>query len=363
MDVDYQPLPLDLVASLTELPFPVYLQRDGRMVLYATPGSDLSGALARSMAGLQVHVPAPDAGAMRRLLVVLFARALEARSEPVADRGRRAVDFAVALVGPLFGRERAIDPDAFFGAQAAIDLLSTALDVDPALGRAVLMGHPVGRDAPDAPEAPVRPTPSLPVARRPGLRPTAEARRLTLRAIDGLVCAIALARSLGDDRRGVADRALLELGRGVAFRDVGLSRAVPADGKRPLHTARSGSTGDRSHPGLGVRLIVDALGAAPPWAPIVAGHHERLDGSGFPAGRQGDDLSRAVRIAGLADTFASLVAPAAWGHVRAADEAIGVLRLGARARFGDDLVWALVRVLESGQLLPLHRAGSVGATH
>jgi hypothetical protein len=349
--MDYQPLPLDLVASLAELPFPVYLQRDGRMVLYAMPGADLSTARGRTTVGLQVHVPASDAGAMRRLLVVLFARALESRSDPVADRGRRAVDFAVALLIPLFGRERSIDSEAFAAGQAAVDLLSAALAIDPALGRAIVTSHPP------------RPAPAKPGRQGGPLGASAEARRCAVRSLDGLACAIALAATLGPDRSGGDETTLHELGRGVAFRDLGLSRAGALGEMRPSGPIRGNSATDRGHPRLGVRLIADALGSQPVWTSLVAGHHERMDGSGYPAGRRGDDLPRAMRIAGLADTFASLVAPAAWGNIRAADEAIGVLRLGARARFGDDLVWALVRVLEAGQLLPLHRAGTAAATH
>jgi putative two-component system response regulator len=128
-------------------------------------------------------------------------------------------------------------------------------------------------------------------------------------------------------------------------------------------SGRGGSAAERGHPGLGVGLIAGALGAAPAWTSIVAGHHERLDGSGYPGGHRGTRLSRPVRIAGLADTFASLVTPAAWGHLRTADEAIGVLRLGTQARFGEDLVWALVRVLEAGELLPRAGTGVAATTH
>lgn len=356
--VEYQPLPLDLVASLPDLPFPVYLQRDGRMVLYAMPGADLSGVATRTTAGLQVHVPAGNAAMMRRLLLVLFARALESRAVPVVDRGRQSADFAVALLSPVFGREPAIAPEAFSAAQAAVDLLSAALAVEPALGRAILGRH---RSQPESAGA---------AAPDPGPGNSAAARRSAVRALDGLVCAMALATTLQPGSPVLDGLSLLELGRGVAFRDVGLVRGRSIAVRRRSTTVRPQSIADRvdapldrAHPWLGVRLIAEALGSTPSWTAVVAGHHERLDGTGYPAGRRGADLARTVRIAGLADTFAALVTPAAWGHIRTADEAIGVLRLGARARFGDDLVWGLVAVLESGQLLPLHRSGSVGATH
>lgn len=348
--MDYQPLPLDLVASLPELPFPIYLQRNGGMVLYALPGADLSGVATRTKPGLQVHVPAGNAAAMRRLLLVLFARALESRSVQVADRGRQAVDFAVALLSPLFGREPSIGAEAFAAAQAAVDLLCTAILLEPALAGAMIGSHRPNLHSADAASPDVGPG-------TPG-----DAHRCAVRALDGLACAMALAATLQPDSPVLDDLSLFELGRGVAFRDLGLPR-TPATRRRRRAPARANMPVDPAHPWLGVRLIAEALGSTPAWTSVVAGHHERLDGSGYPAARRGSDLPRTVRIAGLADTFASLVTPAAWGHIRAADEAIGVLRLGARARFGDDLVWALVGVLESGQLLPMHRGGAAATTH
>jgi hypothetical protein len=278
----------------------------------------------------------------------MFSQALESRSESVADRGRRAVALAVALLEPLFGQERRIDPEALVAGQAVVDLLSGALALDPALGRTIVGGHasqggPGGSGGPGA--------------------ATSDARRFAERALEGLACAIALATALDLDESGLDGTTLLELGRGVAFRDLGLPRVVAASAGRRTRPGPGGSAAIHGHPALGVRLLSEALGSTPSWAAPVAGHHERLDGSGYPGGRRGDQLPRSVRVAGLADTFTWLIAPAAWGSVRAADEVIGVLRFGAHGRFGDDLVWALVQILESGWLLPLRRPGTADTTH
>jgi hypothetical protein len=345
--VGYQSLPLDLVASLPHLPFPVYLRRDNRMVLYASSGADPRAILDHARSGLEIHVPSTDARVLRGLLVVLFARSLASRSEPVDDRGRRAVAFALALLEPLFGPERPIDPEAFIAGQAAVELLSRALAVDPDLRRAIVGAHasPGGTRHAVAPGGP------------------AQARRFATRALDGLACAIALARTLDPGESGIIGTTVLDLGKGVAFRDLGLARLAPVSERRTTRPVAGGSAAVRSHPALGVRLISDALGAAPPWASIVAGHHERLDGSGYPGGRLDDQLPLPVRIAAVADAFASLIAPDVWGSVRAADEAMGVLRIGADRRFGDDLLKALAVTLESGGLLPIRRSGSAGPAH
>lgn len=39
---------------------------------------------------------------------------------------------------------------------------------------------------------------------------------------------------------------------------------------------------------------------------VVFHHHEKLDGSGYPAGISGDEISLAVRIVTIADIFDAL---------------------------------------------------------
>jgi HD-GYP domain-containing protein (c-di-GMP phosphodiesterase class II) len=58
----------------------------------------------------------------------------------------------------------------------------------------------------------------------------------------------------------------------------------------------------RMHPYLTERM----LASSPPLAalaPLAAAHHERLDGSGYPRGISGDQLSAAARILAVADTY------------------------------------------------------------
>ena len=335
----FQSLPVDLVSALPELPCPIYLERHGRMVLYAMPGDEPHAMLGHAGADLEVHVPTNDMRALR-ILEVLFKQALESQSGPVGDRGRRVVAFAVALLDPLFGPEASINPTAFAAGQAAVDLLVGALALDPALARAIIGAHtPTG--------GPKRSSGS-------SCAPT-EARKFAGRALDGLACAITLATTLDPYEADLEGTTLVELGRGVAFRDLGLPRIAADKAGRRTRPGPGGTDAVHGHPALGVKLIAEALGSTPAWTTIVAGHHERLDRSGYPEGIGGVELPRSIRIAGLADSFASLIAPEAWENVRAADEAIGVLRHGAHNRFGDDLVLVLVSLLKSGRLLPMRR--------
>ncbi len=77
----------------------------------------------------------------------------------------------------------------------------------------------------------------------------------------------------------------------------------------------------KRHPQTGVRLLRD-LGGFPEGAlGLVRGHHERLDGSGYPDGVAGDELDLDTRILAVCDVYDALVSPrvyrGAWGHERA----------------------------------------------
>jgi hypothetical protein len=63
------------------------------------------------------------------------------------------------------------------------------------------------------------------------------------------------------------------------------------------------------HPEDSVRLL-ETLGVRDAlWLRVVAQHHERLDGSGYPAGLRADDLGLESRIMALADAFSAMLRP------------------------------------------------------
>ncbi len=61
------------------------------------------------------------------------------------------------------------------------------------------------------------------------------------------------------------------------------------------------------HVGEGVRVLRHL--AISGLAPILAEHHERLDGSGYPAGLRGDEISMMGAILAVADTFEAATSP------------------------------------------------------
>ena len=56
-----------------------------------------------------------------------------------------------------------------------------------------------------------------------------------------------------------------------------------------------------------VRILVDRYGAATKVVQAIAQSHERFDGTGYPNGLKGEDISLFARILATVDTFYALV--------------------------------------------------------
>jgi putative nucleotidyltransferase with HDIG domain len=75
---------------------------------------------------------------------------------------------------------------------------------------------------------------------------------------------------------------------------------------------------------------------------IVLYHHERLDGSGYPAGLKGDDISPMVRIVSVADIYEALIAKRPYKSSISSTQAIEILKDEAReGRLDQNVVEAL----------------------
>jgi HD-GYP domain-containing protein (c-di-GMP phosphodiesterase class II) len=103
------------------------------------------------------------------------------------------------------------------------------------------------------------------------------------------------------------DEVLLELGRGALFHDAGY-RALPMKVKFQAGGMKVEADPELRllHPEMGGQLMASFLNAGPLLVEIIAQHHERLDGSGFPKGLGREDLSLLTRIVMVADHYDEL---------------------------------------------------------
>lgn len=84
------------------------------------------------------------------------------------------------------------------------------------------------------------------------------------------------------------------------------------------------SPGERSlveeHSQTGAEIVA-RVGSLQTFAPIVAHHHERWDGAGYPCGIGGCEIPTAARAIAIADAWDAMVQPRGYAPTRAHEEA------------------------------------------
>jgi HD-GYP domain-containing protein (c-di-GMP phosphodiesterase class II) len=116
----------------------------------------------------------------------------------------------------------------------------------------------------------------------------------------------------------------------------------------------------RLHPYYTQRALARAEGLGE-LVRIAAGHHERLDGSGYPSGLDGGQLPMAARVLGAADAFHAMGETRAHRPALEADAAASQLETEARAgRLDADAVAAVLAA--AGQRGPAKREWPAGLT-
>lgn len=80
-------------------------------------------------------------------------------------------------------------------------------------------------------------------------------------------------------------------------------------------------------------------------ASIGGGHHERLDGKGYPRGLTGDEIAPETRIVSVADVFDALTADRPYRAAMPLEKALGLMRADLGTAFDPTCFAALERVL------------------
>lgn len=83
-----------------------------------------------------------------------------------------------------------------------------------------------------------------------------------------------------------------------------------------------------------------------PWplAPIVLQHHERIDGSGYPAGLKGDEIMLEARILAVADVIEAMCSHRPYRPAHSIDEALEEIRENRGVLYDPEVVDACLRL-------------------
>jgi HD-GYP domain-containing protein (c-di-GMP phosphodiesterase class II) len=176
-------------------------------------------------------------------------------------------------------------------------------------------------------------------------------------SIASSVWAVMLGRHLGFDRHGLDTLAmggmLLDIGKAKVPEEILLKEGALDESE----LARM-----RAHVKLGLEIVKSTPGINADMLAMIASHHERHDGSGYPQGLVGNDIPVFGRISGLVDCFDAMTTRRPYATAKSSYDAIRELNSLAGTRFQKELVEQFVQALgmfPTGTLVELS-TGEVG---
>jgi putative nucleotidyltransferase with HDIG domain len=142
------------------------------------------------------------------------------------------------------------------------------------------------------------------------------------------------------ERLGLAPGRLRELAVAGLLHDIGKLSIPDAVLKKPGRLTDEEFATVRRHAALGDALLAE-LGYPPRIRRIVRGHHERLDGSGYPDALRGEALGLETRILAVADVWDALVSTRVYRGAWEPGQAMALLVDEAGTAFDERCVAAL----------------------
>jgi PAS domain S-box-containing protein len=132
---------------------------------------------------------------------------------------------------------------------------------------------------------------------------------------------------------------------GASIHDIG-KIAVPAEIlNRPGHLDDPSMALVKTHCLFGNTVIKDIVF---PWpiSDIVLQHHERLDGSGYPGGLKGDQITREAQIVSVADMVEAIMSHRPYRPALGLETALSIIKSEAGTRLNSQYVEACIDVFE-----------------
>jgi response regulator RpfG family c-di-GMP phosphodiesterase len=163
---------------------------------------------------------------------------------------------------------------------------------------------------------------------------------------------VVIARELGLD-----DEMLRQVGLGGHVHDIGKIGVREEVLNKPGKLTDAEYEHIMSHPVVGWRILAPLLSETPAALNIVRSHHERYDGRGVPDRLAGAQIPLEARIAAAADAFDAMTSDRPYRpDGLSVGEAVREIVRCSGSQFDPNVVTALVRAVENGQLKPIGRA-------
>ena len=151
--------------------------------------------------------------------------------------------------------------------------------------------------------------------------------------------AVQVARHLGLSEEEIAAIKL-----GALFHDIGKIGVPEQLLRKPAPLTAPEWTEVRAHPVIGANLLAN-VPMLERIRPIVLAHHERFDGTGYPAGLREQQIPLAAQIISVADAYEAMTASRPYRQALAPKQALRELRACAGTQFNPLVVEAFIQTV------------------
>ena len=146
-------------------------------------------------------------------------------------------------------------------------------------------------------------------------------------------------------KAGMPERALADLALAALAHDAGEAQ-VPQHIIRSAQRKKHEEDFYRQHVEYGVRCATDSGAFTPEAIAMIADHHENMDGSGWPKGKKGADLSMGARVLALVDRYDTLCSPESGKSIPLMPaEALATLYRNEQTRIDGALLGLMIKLL------------------
>jgi putative two-component system response regulator len=115
----------------------------------------------------------------------------------------------------------------------------------------------------------------------------------------------------------------------------------------------------RRHPEIGAQII-SQMRFAREVAPIISGHHEYWDGSGYPHGLRGEEIPIGARIITVVDAYDAMMTDRPYRAALGETETLRRLREARGTQFDPDMLDVFLQLVETGAISPDRVGAPVG---
>lgn len=176
-------------------------------------------------------------------------------------------------------------------------------------------------------------------------------------SLSASIWAVALGRQLGLPRHDLRSLAM-----GCMLMDVGKLRVDPDLLQATRSLTEEEADRMREHVLHGVAIVRESGMMNQDVIDIVAHHHERFDGSGYPQGLSGDEIPAMARIAAIVDTYDAVTSNRSHASAISPSNAIKMLYRSRNIEFQAELVEVFIQavgIYPAGTIVEL-TSGAVG---